>query len=199
MRIARYLYHNTSAPIFDMRPEDFPTVEGEHIGQDTAIHAATATEEAFEEAICGLYTDHRYHRRMRWLMRRSWLLDRLLGPMDERIYRYSRHGDDTAAQKRRQYRSYMATKLQYDRQGQRQRLTSTRYNDLRLEEMLPEAQWRDLQLLKHGPDHAARPVYDEVVYHHPPELPGVKNPPPHVAEWLLSVIRGGTFERREVG
>lgn len=199
MRIARYLYKG-HANVLDLNENDIPTVEGYRIPQDVIYFAATAREAAFEECIARLYENEKYNRRTRFLGRRWKILDWMYGPLEQRLHRHQflRYDGRTAAE-RRSYAEYMGSKLQYEKQGKVRPLAATYYNERRLEELLPEKQWQDLQILKHGVDHQPPPLYDKVIYNRPAEVPGIPAPPPQFAEYLLSIIRGITFERNSIG
>lgn len=198
-RIARYLYKDQSN-VFDLDPIDIPTVEGERIPQDLILFAASTTEEIFEDCIAGLYEDPAYRSRHRFLCRRWKILDWCYGPLEQRLHRHHQNNyDDRTESERRRYQEYKSTKLLYKKQGKVRALSATHYNEKRLEELLPEQQWHDLQILKHGHEYDPQPIYDEVIYQRPKEIAGIDNPPPQIAEWLLSIIGGTTFGRNQIG
>lgn len=200
-RIARYLYQGTDAKLFDTDFEA-PTVEGRMIPPDILLFAVSSGEDVFEDCIASLYDSYRYRRRIRLLGRRWKLLDWLLGPMEQRIYQHHRrHYSDAAAARRKDYRNYLTKDFLYvDAKGHRHMIGESHYNAQRLEQLLPAAQWTALQVLRHGPDHVPAEEWECIEYLHPTSLSGdVPAPPPHIAEWLLSALRGSTFERNPAG
>ena len=194
MRIHRYLNHPSPQGI------KF-TVDGEEIESDTAFFCETAEEDIFEECIACIYDDDRYHKRIRFLGKRSKILDWILGPLEFRIYRHQwQYEDDTTRTYRMNYRNYLRKSFLYgNRNGKIHTIKNSHYNRARLEEILSEEQWQKLQILKHGPDHVPADNYETVIYDHVPSLEGVEAPPPQITEWLLRALRGSTFERNEVG
>lgn len=198
MRIHRYL-NRAVGP--EAPPEIAFTVEGKRLESDLAHFCETAEEEVFEEYIAGLYDNNRYHRRIRFLGKRWKLLDWLLGPFEERIYRTQfRRYDDTTEQYRRSYRNYLKKDYLYvDRHGNHRTITESYYNRRRLEQLLPDEQFDTLMLLKYGPDKPPVEHWEQIEYDQPPALDGIDAPPPYVADWLLRALRGSTFQRSEIG
>lgn len=194
MRIQRYLNRYNPDPL------DF-TVEGERMEADLAHFCVTSSDEVFEECIACLYDNDRYHRRIRFLGRRWKLLDWLLGPLEHRIYRTQfRQYDDTTEQYRKHFRSYLKREYYYtDKRGGRHAMPESNYNLTRLEALLPDVQYEKLMLLRHGPEYHPPSPWDSIEYEHPVDTGIVGALPPHIEKWMLTMLRGSTFSRNEVG
>lgn len=190
-RIARYLGLQSGSL------QSAVTVEGQPIPTDLAHFAATAEEGVFEDCIASLYEDGRYRRRQRLLARRWRILDWLFGDLHVRLYRHMwLNGNDEAAQRRRDYRSYLRKGFLYKDRSGLHTIRHSSYNEKQLQLLLDGRQWELLQLLKYGKDHLPEPDnFEQVVYDEaPPLAPGIPAPPPQVAEYLLRAIRGTEFE-----
>lgn len=181
MRIHRYLNMNAEHP----RPF---LVEGMELPWYLQEQAEQEHEAAFEECIARLYENRpRYRRGLSLLMQKSWILDRLFGSHDERIYRYTfRHYDDRAEICRKDYHNYLKRDFHYETSnGQPYFIQRSKYNEYMLETLLPEEQWQALQIYKHGTDHVPAENFEKVKYHR--QWEDIPQPPPSLLEWWKEV------------
>ena len=189
MRLARYLQRETTA-------------SGQSVTGPLFQFCVSATETDFEDAVSGIYTDHHFNARRQFLMKRWRVLDYLYGDLETRLARHNfergQHLDDEA---RRRYAAYLSDRdfIYVDDDGRTYVKDCSKYNEHRLESLLPEKDWHAAQVARHGPDFQPAENYDKVQYQHPPDLGGIEAPPPALAEWLLRALRGTTFERNPVG
>lgn len=189
MRLARYLKQET-------------VVSGQAVSGSLFQYCVSALETDFETTVSGIYTDHRFNAKRRFLMKPSRLLDYFYGDLETRLARHDftrgQHLDEEA---RRHYAEYLTNRnfIYVDEDGRTHVKENSKYNEHRLEYLLPEKDWQAVQIAKHGPDFQPVGNCDIVKYQHPPAMDGIEAPPPQIAEWLLRVLRGSTFERNPVG
>lgn len=190
VRIYRYLNRNN--------PEPIPcTFDGQELPTDLKYFCCMSSDELFEEYIAILYDNGADFYRRRRLLGKDWaILDWLFGPLEHRLHRYNwLNGKETTSEYRKQYAAYLNKGYRLRTpQGHVRSRRESYYNAIRLESLLSEEEWRDIQILRQGPDHEPPPAYEVIEYEEQVTEEDIEAIPPHVLKYLLRVDRGH-FER----